>query len=96
MNYGPTKMLTLAHPAFAGTDGTANKLSDVFTWTVPQGLGWVFPGRHPLVLKLRSAASTELPDTAEIYLFQSLIGRLRTKRYMHLEGPAMLVSIPHR
>lgn len=67
MNYGPTKMLTLAHPAFAGADGTANKLSDVFTWTVPQGLGWVFPGRHPLVLKLRSDASTELPDTAEIY-----------------------------
>lgn len=67
MDYGPNKKLTLAHSAFTGANGTANQLSDIFTWTVPQGLGWVIPGKFQLVLKLRSDATTELPDTTEIY-----------------------------
>lgn len=49
------------------TANTANLLTPIIKVTCPRGLGMVFPGKFPLVMKLKSAVPAELPDDTKIY-----------------------------
>ena len=61
------KVLTQADPEVTLSPNAAGALSSIVKVAVPRGLAMVFPGRFPLVLKLKDSDGAELPDDSRIY-----------------------------